>query len=215
MTPATSRQAQKAETRASILAAARALFAERGFEATTLKAVAEAAGVAVGTVFVHVPDKAALLTEALHDDLERVLSAARMTLPEAPRDQILHLAGALYGYYAQNPALSGVLVKESLLAPLPEGSNSDAVLRGFLASVAGALMAGGMLRPGTSPITGATAFFALYLVVLLGGLRGADAGGMDPDAMIAQLSGLMDVAFPQGSGLVDSGPLGPIEAQHG
>ena len=35
MTPATSRQAQKAETRASILAAARALFAERGFEVTT------------------------------------------------------------------------------------------------------------------------------------------------------------------------------------
>ena len=212
MRPALSRQAQKAETRAAILAAARALFAERGFEATTLKAVASRAGVAVGTVFVHVPDKAALLTEALHDDLARVLAEAGADLPTAPRDQILHLAGALYRYYAINPALSAVLVKESLMAPLAEGSHSDAVLRGFLGQVAGALVGGGMLRPGTSPITGATAFFALYVVVLLGGLRAAagGAGGMDPDAMVAQLSGLMDQALPQ-----EPGPFGPIEAQHG
>ena len=39
MTPPSSRQAQKAETRAALMAAARDLFAERGFEATTLKAV--------------------------------------------------------------------------------------------------------------------------------------------------------------------------------
>lgn len=207
MTPPSSRQAQKAETRAALMAAARDLFAERGFEATTLKAVADRAGVAVGTVFVHVPDKGALLVEALHDDLDRVLTAARAGLPAEPRAQILHMAGALYRYYAQNPALSAVLIKESLVAPLPEGSSSDQVLRGFLAQVAGALVAAGLLRPGVSPLEGATTFFAIYLITLLGGLR---APAMDPDAMTAQLDRLLDVSFPPN-------PEGerPPEAQHG
>lgn len=191
------RQAQKAETRAALLAAARALFAERGYEATTLKAVAERAGVAVGTVFVHVPDKAMLLVEALHDDLARVLEAARAAPPGAPRDRILHLARHLYTYYAEDPALSSVLVKESLMASLPEGSHSDAVLRGFLVEVAGLLAAAGLVRPGVSVLDAATTFFALYLMVLLQGLRQLP---MDPEAMVARLDGLLQISFPQEPG---------------
>lgn len=185
-----SRQEQKAETRAAVLTAARALFAERGFEGTTLKAVAERAGVAVGTLFVHVPDKSALLLAALHDDLARVLAAAEAGLVGEGRPALLGLVRALYGYYAADPGLARVLVKESLVAGPRAGEPMDPVLAGFLGRAAGLLAP--ELRPGVSPMEAAVVFFSLYLMALLDGLRHERP---DPDAMTAGLARLLDVAF--------------------
>jgi AcrR family transcriptional regulator len=50
------------ERRAEILAAAFALFSERGFAATRIEDVATRAGIAKGTVYLHFPDKEALFT---------------------------------------------------------------------------------------------------------------------------------------------------------
>ncbi|MBV2185718.1 MAG: TetR/AcrR family transcriptional regulator [Rhizobium sp.] len=50
------------ERRAEILAAAFALFSERGFAATRIEDVAARAGIAKGTVYLHFPDKQALFT---------------------------------------------------------------------------------------------------------------------------------------------------------
>jgi TetR/AcrR family transcriptional regulator, cholesterol catabolism regulator len=55
------RARRKQETHARILDAAVACFAERGFEETTMQAIAERADVARATVFNHFPDKQALL----------------------------------------------------------------------------------------------------------------------------------------------------------
>jgi AcrR family transcriptional regulator len=52
-------------TRRSIVEAAVALFLEQGYGATTLAQVADAAGVAVQTVYFHFGNKAALLKQAL------------------------------------------------------------------------------------------------------------------------------------------------------
>jgi AcrR family transcriptional regulator len=54
------RRAGAAETRANIVDAARALFLERGFIATTMAAVAEKAGVSLDTVYASVGPKPAL-----------------------------------------------------------------------------------------------------------------------------------------------------------
>lgn len=59
----TLRQEQAAVTRRRILDAARTLFFENGYSATTLKAVAARAGVAVQTVYAVFGSKAAILTE--------------------------------------------------------------------------------------------------------------------------------------------------------
>lgn len=184
-----SRQEQKAETRAAVLAAARSLFAERGFEGTTLKAVAQRAGVAVGTVFVHVPDKGALLVEALHDDLAGVLAEAELGLTGHGRAALLELARALYAYYARDPALSRVLVKESLVAPIRPDTPADGVLMRFLGRAAGLLAPD--LRADVAPGDAAAVFFSLYAMVLLEGLR---RERLDPDAMAASLGRLLDVA---------------------
>ncbi|ARV60303.1 TetR family transcriptional regulator [Nostocales cyanobacterium HT-58-2] len=53
----------EAQTRIRILEAARRLFASQGFDGTTTRDLAQAAGVAEGTLFRHFPNKKAILVE--------------------------------------------------------------------------------------------------------------------------------------------------------
>ena len=57
------------ERRSEILEAATKLFQDRGFESTTVQAVAAEAGVAAGTVYLYFPSKEAILA-ALQEDFE-------------------------------------------------------------------------------------------------------------------------------------------------
>jgi AcrR family transcriptional regulator len=63
------RQEQARQTRRDVLAAAKALFLERGYAATTMADVATEAGVAVQTVYSAVGGKAALLKEVFDTTL--------------------------------------------------------------------------------------------------------------------------------------------------
>ena len=80
--PASRRADQREATRLAVLEAAEGLFLERGFESTTVREVAEAAGVSVGTVM-SVGDKRALLAAVfargigLVDERRRARAAAR------------------------------------------------------------------------------------------------------------------------------------------
>lgn len=193
------RTEQKAATREEILEAARGLFAARGWEGTTTKAVAEVAGVAIGTVFLHFPDKAALLGAALADRIATTLAAAEATLPaQGILAQLTHLAGALYRMYAESPPLSRVLVKESLF--LTEGE-AAAVARAqverFSHQVAALLDAArirGEVDRSVDPRLGASAFFGLYFAVLVAGLR----DGLRPEAQVELLRSLLDQYFRPG-----------------
>lgn len=69
---ARARQAQKAATRATLRAAARRCFAERGFAATQIGDIARAAGVAHGTFYVHFASKEQVCDELL-DELNQAL----------------------------------------------------------------------------------------------------------------------------------------------
>jgi AcrR family transcriptional regulator len=60
------REAQKAETRARVVEAARALFSERGYEAATIRDIAKRAKVAPGSVFTTFASKAELLHEIVY-----------------------------------------------------------------------------------------------------------------------------------------------------
>ena len=73
-------QARGRATRRKIMAAAESLFARRGYESSTMADVAERAGVGVGTLYHHFPDKRALLLALIDDwgdrELERDRGAA-------------------------------------------------------------------------------------------------------------------------------------------
>ena len=109
----TRRQQQKAETRALILDAARTLFEEYGWESTTMRKVAAGAGVGLGTIFTHFPDKGALLIAALLEDLAEIDREILDSFPaDAPlKGQIMHTAAAGFGYWCRRPALSAVLLR--------------------------------------------------------------------------------------------------------
>jgi AcrR family transcriptional regulator len=178
----TGRDLRKAETRRLVLEAARSLFLERGVEATTARLVAERAGVAVGTVFLHFPDMRALLEWTLHDQVEAALTAAFATLPgRGLVADLAHVAGRLFDGYAAAPALSRALVRGALFDdPPPAGAGVDArplrpQLARFSAWLEGRFRQAaqrGELAPGVDPALAGFAFFGLYFAVLVAGLRG-------------------------------------------
>ena len=81
----TSRDERRKRTEAGILDAARALFADTGFERTTIRAVAAAAGVDPALVMQYFGSKEGLFAAAAtwSDDAQTVLTASREQVPAA------------------------------------------------------------------------------------------------------------------------------------
>ncbi|MBF6452386.1 TetR/AcrR family transcriptional regulator [Nocardia cyriacigeorgica] len=96
MTAKTTRAAKTTANRAKMLDAARELFTTRGYTATTMKAIAEQAGMAVQTLYFTFATKRAILSELLDreiaGDAEPVATLDRPWFAEAvaaePADQI-------------------------------------------------------------------------------------------------------------------------------
>src|SRR5437868_3739140 len=75
------RERKKQRTRESIARAAHELFVERGYHATTLPEIAEAADVSTRTIFAYFPSK----EDILFDDLEQMKDALAHALAERPQ----------------------------------------------------------------------------------------------------------------------------------
>jgi AcrR family transcriptional regulator len=80
----TSRRAAAQATRGAILDAARALFSEKGYAATTMPAIAEAAGIALDTVYASVGKKPALFSLLI----ETAISGSDIAVPAEERDYV-------------------------------------------------------------------------------------------------------------------------------
>jgi AcrR family transcriptional regulator len=95
----------ESDRREAILDAALVLFAERTFEGTAVPLVAEAAGVAAGTIYRYFPSKEALVNALyqrwkgqLHDNLAAAIAAGG-----TPREQFGQLWRALWRFGATHP----------------------------------------------------------------------------------------------------------------
>ncbi|MGW8379467.1 helix-turn-helix domain-containing protein [Streptomyces sp. ODS28] len=75
--PVGRRERKKAATRAAILDAATALFLDRGFDAVTVREIADKADVTPKTVFTHFPHKEALVFSDEGERHERLIAAVR------------------------------------------------------------------------------------------------------------------------------------------
>lgn len=73
----TQRALAKQRTREKILASAKALFAERGYEAATIRDIAKAAGMSTGAVFASFTDKSDLFTEIAESEQAELNQAMR------------------------------------------------------------------------------------------------------------------------------------------
>ena len=98
--PAGRRERKKAATRAAIADAALRLFIERGYDHVSVKDVAEAADVAVTTLFQHFPGKEALVFDQ-DEDREAALVAA--VTDRVPGQSVLD---ALQSYYVRSRSLT-------------------------------------------------------------------------------------------------------------
>lgn len=169
------RDRQKQATRDEVLVAAGALFAEQGYAQTTTRQVAERAGVGVGTVFAHFPDKAALVEALLHEHIEAALAEAFAGLPRGDVvDELVHVADVLYRAYDRTPDLSRVLLSETLFAAHPDRPLAVQLARfeAWVTSRLDAAVAAGEVPP-VDPRLAFLEYFALYFALLVGGLRGA------------------------------------------
>jgi AcrR family transcriptional regulator len=96
--PMTRRAIAKQKTRERLLEAARRLFAERGYEAATVRDIAAAADLSTGAVFASFSDKADLFTEVIVADYQKLSDQmAQLDLDGlSARDALLALIGAAY-----------------------------------------------------------------------------------------------------------------------
>ncbi len=108
------RQQAKADKMARILRAARTLFNERGFEATTTAAITEAAGIGAGTLFLYVASKHDLLVQVFRQELQILWDSAFDAIDhnDPLSERIINLFGHVIADHELNPALSRAFVKE-------------------------------------------------------------------------------------------------------
>jgi AcrR family transcriptional regulator len=97
----TRRALAKQETRLKVLAAARQLFSEQGYEGATIRDIAAAAGMSTGAVFANFTDKSDLFREIIFADMEGLLVAMREGAQRGKtvEDQFLRLFVAGYAFY--------------------------------------------------------------------------------------------------------------------
>lgn len=95
------REAQKLATRRRVLDAASDLFNEIGFEDATVRAIANRAGVSVGSVFTTFTSKADILNQVMQDRLERLYEETGRVIPlmrGSTADRVRSLFAVLYAF---------------------------------------------------------------------------------------------------------------------
>ena len=178
--------------------AAQHLFARKGFHETTIREIAERAGVGTGTVFLYVKDKASLLEFLFRDAVAAVQDEAFSTLPPDGKllDQAIHVLSRFYDYYGRDRALSRLFVKELLFTDQQPGDEHFALTFSFIARLAGLVEAArqrGELRESAPPQQVALGFFAAYFLVLVGFLDPLHGAGMSPELATQTLRGALEL----------------------
>jgi AcrR family transcriptional regulator len=154
--PASGGPKTAARNRAALVVAARELFAESGLE-VALSAIARRAGVGQGVLYRHFPDRAALATAVLEENVVQIEYAARaegadlaqvlgvLTWHQTESAAFIGLLHAEGGPYAAELAQLSQRVERALQAHLPDGHRLAGVEDGLMLAVAmvsGAVTAG-------------------------------------------------------------------------
>src|ERR1700710_1437988 len=97
----TRRALAKQQTRAKVLAAARRLFSEQGYEGATIRDIAAAAGMSTGAVFANFTDKSDLFREIMASDMAALADPMRegAARGRGVEDVLLKAFTAGYAFY--------------------------------------------------------------------------------------------------------------------
>jgi len=193
------RERNKAERRARILAAARAVFAEKGYPDATTREIAARAEVGIGTLFAYAADKEALLALVVGDGLRAVGAAAFAAVGDGLPllEGVLALLRPRYAFWASDPALGQHAVKATFAAqyrkPDAAGATEElepppqASLRPDLVALVERAQRTGEIEPDPPELV-ADVLLDIYLSESRDWIA---AGGDDVDAGLARLASLL------------------------
>lgn len=104
----TRRALAKQATRQKVLAAARQLFSEQGYEGATIRDIAAAAGMSTGAVFANFTDKSDLFREIMRDDMAALAAAMEDAAQRGHgiEDSLLKVFAAGYSFYQSRMQLA-------------------------------------------------------------------------------------------------------------
>lgn len=172
------REKAKLRNEERIRKAATRLFRKQGFEKTTIRQIAQAADLGLGTVYNYVEDKHGLLDLISKDELERVTREAFQTLPpKAPvMDALLHIFKALYAHHQKQPDLAYIVVKELTFARDTNRKARENRFEEFNLKLAGIFEQAqkrGELGEHFQPAEAATLLFGIHFFLLIVWLSGS------------------------------------------
>lgn len=190
----TRRALAKQRTREKVLAAARQLFTERGYEGATIRDIAKAAGMSTGAVFASFADKSELFDEILAEDYallgEAMQDAASSgtTVSEA----LTKLFAVAYRFHMnQLPLLQAGIAASWTRTEAGEKRNREA-LKPVMTMIADSLRAG-VDRGELSQKADLRLIGGILWDVYLAGYRRAVFDGWTADDMTARLSDQIDL----------------------
>lgn len=194
------RERSKRKTLAAVRDAAWSLFVEKGFDRATTREIAERAGVAAGTVFVHAKDKEELLVlvfqERVSTAFERGFEAlAAMGAELGLAERLARAFGVFFDEYAKQPELALRFLLATITLEGPHGAEQRAVEARFLTGLEGMLVAAkerGETRDDLDASAYARNLFAIYRFAVFRWLTSADR--RNADAAHATLTSAFAVA---------------------
>jgi AcrR family transcriptional regulator len=182
-------EARRAETRRRITTAARGLIAEGGYVAAPVAAVAERAGVAVGTVYRHFPSKSDLFAEVFREASQHEVDAMRAAIEASPGPAPDRIATGIETFARR--ALRGRRLAWALLAePVDPAVEAERLhfrhsYRDLMADVIADGIESAELPAQDVEATAAALIGAIGEAMV--GPLSPTANGGDPDALIASL----------------------------
>jgi AcrR family transcriptional regulator len=173
-------QQRTRQTQERILAAARDLFENNGYEATSVDAVATRAGVAKATVFAHFADKASLLIAAKIQRLDALGADMRKTIDDSATDRPARYLADVFrpwlALYREDPEFARLFLSQSTLNDGPWTRHFLEVcglLETHAARAVARLHHEGRLRPDLDPETVTQGILAFYYHMIVGHSLGA------------------------------------------
>lgn len=176
MMAASKRQQKQAETAQRLFETALRLFMERGYHATTVEMITEAAQVAKGTFFNYFPSKDAVLGQFGQMQMERLresIAAQEHFASKSFRDQLFFVFDNLALRVEAQPDLLQALLSEMLRNPsgLEHHEAQADLLEALLFDLVQAAQTRGELVPDKDPKLIAALLRDLYFSVVLRWLR--------------------------------------------
>jgi AcrR family transcriptional regulator len=167
------RESKKRRTREAIMAAAMRLFAEDGYERTSMEMLAREAGIGKGTIYGYFPTKDSIFLAYCEEEIDFAFAALeRLSDPAAPLlEQLLTLFTSQFAFVTRNPEFGRHLVRE-MAFPRPAAQEASRQLDGRYIAGVGALLEAarqrGELKEECDIFLATVHFYSLYLVALSG-----------------------------------------------